>query len=50
METETVTITKEEYKDLLESQALLDALESYGVDNWSGYSDAVAEFYGEFGE
>lgn len=50
MEPKTVTITMEEYKDLLESQALLDALEAYGVDNWSGYSDAVAEFYGEIDE
>lgn len=47
MEPKTVTITVEEYKDLLESQALLDALESCGVDNWSGYSDAISEFYGE---
>ena len=50
MEPKTVTITVEEYKGLLESQSLLDALEEHGVDNWSGYSDAVAEFYGEFDE
>ena len=50
MEPKTVTITEADYKELVESRELLMALEEHGVDNWSGYSDAVAEFYGEFDE
>lgn len=50
MESETVTITMAEYEGLLESQSLLYALETHGVDGWKGYSDVVAEFYGEFDE
>ena len=40
---ELVTITRKEYDRLLAAQAMLDALEAAGVDNWSGYSDAMAE-------
>ena len=39
---ETVTISKAEYDDLLQSQAMLNALENAGVDNWSGYSFAMS--------
>lgn len=38
---DVVILTKEEYESLLEDQQKLEALESYGVDNWSGYSDAM---------
>lgn len=38
--TETVTITKKEYENLLSSQAFLNALEDAGVDNWQGYEHA----------
>ena len=40
----TVTITISEYKDLLARSALLQALENHGVDNWTGYQDALNEF------
>ncbi len=39
---ETVEITKKEYEVLLADQARLYALLDAGVDNWSGYSDAMA--------
>lgn len=37
-----VTITKVEYKSLLEKVEFLECLEACGVDNWNGYSDAHA--------
>ena len=37
-----VTIPEKVYKRLLESESKLDALECYGVDNWSGYGDAMS--------
>ena len=40
---EQVTISRNEYDQLLAAQAKLDVLEAAGVDNWSGYSDAMAE-------
>lgn len=40
MSKETVTITKEEYDDLVESYQWLCALEICGVDNWVGYDEA----------
>jgi hypothetical protein len=46
---ETVTIPKEEYDELMESSLWLLALESAGVDNWSGYDDA-REMYNEMKE
>lgn len=36
----TITISVEEYNDLLKKEKLLEALENYGIDNWSGYEDA----------
>lgn len=38
---ETVTISKEEYENLLEDQRILLALEGAGVDNWEGYDFAM---------
>jgi hypothetical protein len=38
---DTVTITKEEYNSLLESDNKLTALEGAGVDNWEGYDYAM---------
>lgn len=43
---ETVTITREEYEQLLEDQRFLDALRGAGVDNWDGY-DFACEDMGE---
>ncbi|MBW5801149.1 lambda-exonuclease family protein [Halomonas elongata] len=39
---ETVEISRKEYDALLAARAKLDALEAAGVDNWSGYGDAMA--------
>lgn len=44
MQEETVTISKKVYDQLLDSQIFLDCLESMGVDNWSGYDEAVKEY------
>lgn len=41
-----VVITQEQYAELLEDRKWLLALESAGVDNWSGY-DYARELYNE---
>lgn len=41
---ETKTLTIEEWQDLQDDVAMLRALEKAGVEEWSGYSDAI-EFY-----
>lgn len=41
---DAVTITREEYDELLTSQKFLDCLESAGVDNWDGYDFAQEDF------
>lgn len=38
---DTVTISRAEYQHLQERLRLLEALEAAGVDNWSGYGDAL---------
>lgn len=40
---EQVTISRKEYDQLLAAQAMLDALKAAGVDNWSGYNEAMAQ-------
>lgn len=44
MEEETITISKQEYASLRESQLMLEALEEAGVDNWEWYGDAMQLF------
>lgn len=39
-----VTITAEEYNQLLADRAMLECLEACGVDNWCGY-DAAQQLY-----
>ena len=39
-DSETITISKEEYDQLVKDSDFLNALQSVGVDNWEGYSDA----------
>ena len=46
--TETITITKKEYKDLLDRDERLSALEAAGVDNWEGYDVAIDIFYEQY--
>ena len=38
---DTVTISKSEYKHLMDAADKLLALEEMGVDNWEGYQDAM---------
>lgn len=38
---ELVTITKEEFDELVARSNFLTALENAGVDNWEGYDEAV---------
>lgn len=38
---ETVTISKKYLEQLERDSALLEALENAGVDNWSGWDDAM---------
>ncbi len=46
----TVVLTKEYYQDLIEQSILLDCLECWGVDCWSGYSDAYADYQAAINE
>ena len=41
----TVTISQKEYARLIRADNKLEALECCGVDNWSGYSDAMEELH-----
>lgn len=43
----TITISQEEFDRLVEASNKLQALINHGVDNWGGYSDAMAELYDE---
>lgn len=36
-----ISVTVKEYTQLLRSEAVLDALEAGGVDNWEGYDIAM---------
>ena len=40
---DNVTITQEEYDNLLRDSEILRALENAGVDNWEGYDFAMEE-------
>ena len=43
----TVTISKKEYRNLLKAKELINRLEGAGVDNWEGWSIARSdEYYG----
>jgi hypothetical protein len=45
---EIVTLTKQEYDNLMDEINFLNCLRQAGVDNWEGYSDAC-EMYAELG-
>jgi len=38
----TITLSEERYRELTEAEEKLNALEEFGVDNWDGYSQAMA--------
>lgn len=42
----SISITIDEYKNLLEDSLMLEALDAGGVDNWEGYAEAM-EIYHE---
>lgn len=42
---ETVTISVEEYNELVEDQGFLDMLMAYGVQDWDGYQLAQEDYY-----
>ena len=42
-----VEISAEYLESLQDSERKLLTLESYGVDNWGGYDDAMTEYYSE---
>ena len=43
----TVTINEDYFDELLSDALFLSILESHGVDNWDGYSEAQAEYYSD---
>ena len=43
----TVTINEDYFDELLNDALFLSILESHGVDNWDGYSEAQAEYYSD---
>lgn len=45
MYTGLVTISQEEYNELLDIKARYEALQCGGVDNWEGYSWSLQEYY-----
>jgi len=42
-----VAINKDRLRELEQAEALLSCLQGFGVDNWSGYSDAIAAYEDE---
>jgi hypothetical protein len=44
---ETVTIPKEEYEELLNDSHILSCLQNTGVDNWCGWDDAMELYHKE---
>jgi hypothetical protein len=47
---EQITITRNQYEELVKDSILLSYLEAYGIDNWDFYSDAYKEYLQEIGE
>ena len=43
----TVTINEDYFDELLNDALFLSILESHGVDNWDGYSEAQAEYHSD---
>lgn len=44
VETDTVTIPRKEYEELMRDQYMLNCLHNGGVDNWDWYDDAMNDF------
>lgn len=45
--TETVTISKERYEELLDSESKLYYLAAGGVDNWEWYDESLKPYWAE---
>lgn len=45
-----VEITEERYKELIDREKKLLALEAGGVDNWEWYADSLEEYWAELEE
>lgn len=45
MNNETVMLSAEQHQKLVDDSTLLNLLRAYGVDNWSGYDDAIREYF-----
>ena len=43
-----ILVSKKEYDDLVKDRIMLSCLQDVGVDNWTGYDDAMAEFRREY--
>lgn len=46
----TVTISKQEYDNLVRDSRLLEALHAGGVDNWDWYWDSIHDNFPEYFE
>lgn len=46
--TATITLTKEEYEQLIVDSNILDYLMVYGVDNWDGYDNALELYHKDY--
>lgn len=44
MDNDMVTISSNEYRDLLEDQRWRQCFQNAGVDNWEGYDYAMEDF------
>ncbi len=42
---DTVTISKQQYEQLIEDSDILQCLRNAGVDNWDGWDFAMEEFH-----
>ena len=40
---EIAVISRKHYDELVKEEAILCALQSYGVDNWQGYDESMDE-------
>lgn len=48
MSDEMITISREEYMELLKDSRFLECLRAAGVDNWEGYDPSVDIFFDRY--
>jgi hypothetical protein len=49
-ENDTITISKDEYNELISNQFFLQCLMGAGVDNWDGYEYAQETYQEQYGD